>query len=64
MKDRDRDAADDWMREHMPDPDQLSLEDNEERGCEERFYFLRGPWSCEVTCGRLLTEAHDRATII
>ena len=42
MKDRDRDAADDWMREHMPSEEECSLEDNDERGCEQRFYFLRG----------------------
>ena len=41
MNDRDRDAADDWMRDHMPSEDEFSLEDNDERGCEERFYFLR-----------------------
>ena len=48
MKDRDRDAADDWMRDHMPDPDQFSLEDNDERGCEQRYYFLRGRDSAMV----------------
>ena len=48
MKDRDRDTADDWMREHMPSEDEYSLEDNDERGCEERFYFLRGQDSAMV----------------
>ena len=48
MKDRDRDAADDWMREHMPSEDEFSLEDNDERGCEERYYFLRGRDSAMV----------------
>ena len=48
MNDRDRDAADDWMREHMPDPDQFSLEDNDERGCELRYYFLRNRDSAMV----------------
>ncbi|MBN1459423.1 MAG: hypothetical protein JXA57_07790 [Armatimonadetes bacterium] len=41
MNDRDRDAADDWIRDHMPDPDQFSLEDNEERRDEQLYYFLR-----------------------
>ncbi|MBI4586227.1 MAG: hypothetical protein HY717_19625 [Planctomycetes bacterium] len=43
MKERDRDAADDWMRDHMPDPDKYSLEDNEERRSsnEQRYFFLR-----------------------
>ena len=42
MNDRDRDAAGDWMRERMPSEDEFSLEDNDERGCEQRYYFLRG----------------------
>jgi len=29
---RDREAADDWMRDHMPDPGERSLEDGEEAG--------------------------------
>jgi hypothetical protein len=48
MNDRDRDAADDWMREHMPSEDEFSLEDNDERGCEQRYYFLRGRDSAMV----------------
>jgi len=48
MKDRDRDAADDWMRDHMPSEDECSLEDNDERGCEQRYYFLRGRDSAMV----------------
>ena len=27
MTERDTEAADDWMREHMPDPDHFSFED-------------------------------------
>ena len=43
MKERDRDAADDWMRDHLPDPDDFSLEDNEERRSsnEQLYFFLR-----------------------
>ncbi len=41
MKERNRDAADDWMREHMPSEGECSLEDNDERGCERRYYVLR-----------------------
>ena len=41
MKDRDRDAADDWMKDYLPDPDEYSLEDNEERRYEQRFFFPR-----------------------
>ena len=41
MKDRDRDTADDWMRDHMPSEYEFSLEDNDERGCEQWLYFLR-----------------------
>ena len=41
MNERDRDAADDWMRDHLPDPDEYSLEDNEERRSEQRYFFLR-----------------------
>jgi hypothetical protein len=48
MNDRDRDAADDWMWEHIPGPDEFSLEDNDERGCEPWFHFLRGRDSAMV----------------
>jgi len=41
MNERDRDAADDWTRDHLPDPDEFSLEDNEERRREQRYFFLR-----------------------
>ncbi len=37
---RDR-AADDWMRHHLPDPDEYSLEDSEEAGSTESYFFLR-----------------------
>lgn len=29
MNERDRNAADDWMRDHLPDPDRYSVEENE-----------------------------------
>ena len=38
----------DWMREHMPSEDEFSLEDNDERGCEQRFNFFRGRDSAMV----------------
>jgi len=41
MNERDRDAADDWMRGHLPDPAKFSLEDNEERRFEQLYYLLR-----------------------
>jgi hypothetical protein len=41
MNERDTEAADDWIREHMPDPDQFSLEDNEEEGHTQKYFFLR-----------------------
>ena len=41
MNERDRDAADDWMRDHLLDPDEYSLEDNEERRYEQLYFFLR-----------------------
>ncbi len=41
MNERDRNAADDWMRDHMPDPDECSLEDSEEAGSTESYSFLR-----------------------
>ncbi len=41
MNERDRDAADDWMRDHMPDPDEFSLEDNEERSNVAKFVMWR-----------------------
>jgi hypothetical protein len=34
-------AADDWLREHLPDPDEFSLEDNEEEGETQKYFFLR-----------------------
>ncbi len=41
MNERDREAADDWMRDHLPDPDECSLEDNEEEGSTQSYFFLR-----------------------
>ena len=41
MNEKDREAADDWMRDHLPDPDEYSLEDTEEAGSTERYFFLR-----------------------
>ena len=41
MNERDRAAADDWMRDHLPDPDEYSLEENEEEGDKQKYFFLR-----------------------
>ncbi len=41
MNERDREAADDWMRDHMPDPEECSLEDNEEQRDTLSYFFLR-----------------------
>ncbi len=41
LNERDRAAADDWMRDHLPDPDKCSLEDSEEAGSTESYFFLR-----------------------
>ncbi len=49
MNERDRAAADDWMRDHLPDPDECSLDDNEEEGDTQSYFFLR---------------CHDSATVV
>ena len=41
MNDKDLEIADDWMREHMPDPDDFSFEDAEGEGNTEKYFFLR-----------------------
>ena len=41
LNERDRDAADDWMRDHSPDPDECSLEDSEDKGNVQSYFFLR-----------------------
>ncbi len=41
MNERDRAAGDDWMRDHLPDPDECSLEDTEEAGSTGSYFFLR-----------------------
>ena len=41
MNERDRAAADDWIREHMPDPAEYSFEDTEEAGVTESYFLLR-----------------------
>ncbi len=33
MNERDRAAADDWMRDHLPDQDEYELQDSEELDC-------------------------------
>ena len=41
MHERDRAAADDWMRGHLPDPEEHSFEDSEETGGTGSYFFLR-----------------------
>ncbi len=41
MNERNRNTADDWMRDHLPDPDEYSLEENEEAGDTQNYFFLR-----------------------
>ena len=41
MDEQDTEIADDWMREHMPDPDHFSFEDAEGEGSTEKYFFLR-----------------------
>ncbi len=41
MNERNRNTADDWMRDHLPDPDEYSLEENEEAGDTQKYFFLR-----------------------
>ena len=41
MNEKDRNAADDWIRDKMPDPADCSLEDNEEQGDTQSYFFLR-----------------------
>ncbi len=41
MNEKNRASADDWMRDHMPDPEQYSVEDNEEEGDTQSYFFLR-----------------------
>ena len=41
MNEEDRNAADDWIRDNMPDPAECSLEDNEEEGDTQSYFFLR-----------------------
>ena len=41
MNEEDRNAADDWIRDNMPDLDQYSLEDSEEQGETQSYFFLR-----------------------
>ena len=41
LYERDREAADDWMRDHLPDPEQFGWQDNEEEGDTQSYFFLR-----------------------
>ncbi len=41
MIERDREAADDWIRYHLPDLHGYSLEDSEEEGDTQKHFFLR-----------------------
>ena len=41
LNERDREAADDWMWEQVPDPAEYSFEDTEGVGSTESYFFLR-----------------------
>ena len=41
LNERDRAAADDWIRNNMPDPAECSFEDTEEAGSTDSYFFLR-----------------------
>ena len=41
MNEIDKAAADDWMRDHLPDPNECSLEDSEEQADTQSYFFLR-----------------------
>ena len=40
----------DWMRDHLPDPDECCLEDTEEEGNTQSYLFLRHSDSATVVC--------------
>ncbi len=48
MNEKDRNAADDWIRDNMPDPAEYSFEDSEEAGSTESYFFLRHKDSATV----------------
>jgi hypothetical protein len=48
LNEQDRAAADDWMRDHLPDPDEFELHDSEEAGSTESYFFLRHRDSASV----------------
>ncbi len=35
-----RGTADDWMRDHLPDPEEYSLDDNDEEEDAQPYFFL------------------------
>ena len=41
MNERDRAAADDWMRDNMPNHGEYSHEDIEADGDTQQYFFLR-----------------------
>ncbi len=41
MNERDREAADDWMLDHLPDPGEYSLEDSEDERDTQKYFLLR-----------------------
>ena len=48
MDENRRNAADDWIHDNMPDPDEYSLEDNEEEEDTQSYLFLSS--SAAVVC--------------
>ena len=41
MNEKEREAADDWLRGHLPEPEECSLEDDKEDGDTLSYFFLR-----------------------
>ena len=59
MNERDRAAADDWMRDLLPDPDEYSLEDSEEQGDTQKYFFLRHRDSATVVYKVAVKDGKD-----
>ncbi len=57
MNERDREAADDWIRDNMPDPAEYSFEDTEEAGSTESYFFPRYRDSATVVYKVAVKEA-------
>ena len=56
MNERERNAADDWIPDNMPDPEEYSFEDTEEAGSAEHYFFLRYRDSATVVYKVVVTD--------